>query len=132
MKLEELKVSSSKKIELIDVSSLILNLIKKHNLEEGMLNLFVPHTTAGITINEIYDPSVGSDLEKAFYTIVPNIDFKHGEGNSPAHFLSSLIGNHKVIPVINGDDDLGTWQGIFFCEFDGPRSRKIKVFWQTF
>ncbi len=130
MKVEELKISTSKKIELLDISSEILNLIRTQKLKRGILYLFVPHTTAGITINESYDPSVGTDLERSFAQLVPDINFKHGEGNSPAHFLSSLIGNSIIIPVVNGEADLGTWQGIFFCEFDGPRSRRLKAYWQ--
>ncbi|UMZ73123.1 secondary thiamine-phosphate synthase enzyme YjbQ [Natranaerofaba carboxydovora] len=126
----ELKVSSNKHVELIDITSSINSLTREYNLKEGILNLFVPHTTAGITVNESCDPDVGTDLENALKTMVPNITFKHGEGNSSAHLLSSLIGCHAIIPVTNGKLDLGTWQGIFFCEFDGPRSRKLKIYWQ--
>lgn len=125
-----IKVSSSKKIDLIDITSQVKEYIKRNNLERGILNLYVPHTTAGVTINENHDPTVGRDLEKALEAMVPNISFEHSEGNSPAHLLSTLVGPHAIIPVNNKKAELGTWQGIYFCEFDGPRERKLKLYWQ--
>jgi secondary thiamine-phosphate synthase enzyme len=88
----------------------------------------VPHTTAGITINESADPSVRRDILMVLNQVVPwKADYKHMEGNSPAHVKSSLVGASQTVVVENGKIMLGTWQGIFFCEFDGPRSRKLQL-----
>ena len=131
MEIKTINISSSKKIELIDITSNIKKLIENNQLDKGILTLFVPHTTAAVTINENYDPHVGNDLEKAMSSLIPDIDFKHSEGNSPAHFLSTLVGCHEIIPINKGKAELGTWQGIFFCEFDGPRNRKLKIYWHN-
>lgn len=131
MEKKSIQISSSKKIELIEITSEIAAIIKRNNFDNGLLTLFVPHTTAGITINESYDPEVAKDMEKALSALVPQVPFRHGEGNSPAHFLSTLIGCHLIIPVRDKQAELGTWQGIFFCELDGPRNRrKVKIYWQ--
>jgi secondary thiamine-phosphate synthase enzyme len=95
-------------------------------VEEGICHLYVPHTTAGITINESADPSVVMDILQALDAIVPESGkYSHLEGNSPAHIKSSLVGHSAMILIHEGKMALGTWQGIFFCEFDGPRSRRI-------
>jgi secondary thiamine-phosphate synthase enzyme len=90
--------------------------------------LYVPHTTAAVTINESADPSVKSDILMVLNTVIPwKAGYKHLEGNSPAHIKSTLVGPSEIIYIENGRLVLGTWQGIFFCEFDGPRTRKIHV-----
>jgi secondary thiamine-phosphate synthase enzyme len=98
------------------------------NFENGLCTLFVPHTTAGITINESADPSVKRDILMVLNKLVPwEAGYRHAEGNSPAHIKSSLMGSDQSVAVENGRMILGTWQGIFFCEFDGPRTRKLHI-----
>jgi secondary thiamine-phosphate synthase enzyme len=121
----EIIVHSSKRNEMIDISSKVYNLIKENNLQNGVLYLHVMHTTAAITINENADDDVKIDLINALDALVPNIQFYHFEGNSDAHLKTSLIGNSVNILIENGNPILGTWQGIYFCEFDGPRRRKV-------
>jgi secondary thiamine-phosphate synthase enzyme len=94
-------------------------------VEEGLLVVFNPHTTAGLTINEGADPAVRSDLVGAMRRMVPDYPWRHMEGNSPSHLLASLMGSSVTIIVSGGAMRLGTWQKVFFCEFDGPRSRKV-------
>ncbi len=121
-------VSSSKKEELIDITSDIKNAVKKSGINEGQCLVYTPHTTAAITINENADPTVRTDILKGLnhlgFEIVP---FDHSEGNSPSHLKSSLVGCSEHIVINNGSLMLGTWQGIFFCEFDGPRNRKVII-----
>jgi len=120
----EITITTSKKQELIDITSKINSLI---NIESGICHLFVPHTTAAITINENADPDVKEDILTALNKIIPNISYKHSEGNSPAHIASSLIGCSLTIPIENKKLKLGTWQSIFLYEGDGPRTRKIII-----
>lgn len=95
---------------------------------EGMCTLFTPHTTCAVTINENADPDVVTDLEKAFEATIPDVKFRHGEGNSDAHFLSALIGSSLSVPYERGKLALGRWQGIYFVELDGPRERELRVY----
>lgn len=120
-------LETHKKEELIDITSIMRQYCKENNLSEGHLLVFIPHTTAAITINENADPDVVNDILKGLKEIVPEQGFKHMEGNSPAHIKSSLIGPSLIVEVSNGDLVLGTWQGIYFCEFDGPRQRRILI-----
>jgi secondary thiamine-phosphate synthase enzyme len=123
-----LEVKTSKKIEFIDITNHIDKILKEENIKNGICYLFIPHTTAGITINENADPSVKEDIINMLNKIVPeNWNYEHLEGNSPAHIKSSLIGHGEVIFIENGELALGTWQGIFLCEFDGPRRRKVLI-----
>ena len=123
-----LEVKTSKKIEFIDITNQIYKIIKEENIKNGVCYLFIPHTTAGITINEDADPSVKEDIINMLNKIVPeNWNYEHLEGNSPAHIKSSLVGHSEVIFIENGELALGTWQGIFLCEFDGPRRRKVLI-----
>ncbi len=92
----------------------------------GLCLVFVPHTTAAVTINEGADPDVVDDIIRQLEKVAKG-DYKHREGNGPAHFKASLLGNSLVLPVVNGKLDIGTWQRIFFCEFDGPRSRQVYI-----
>lgn len=123
-----LKVKTGAKTELIDITSEIQNLVRSSGIEEGFCMLYVPHTTAAITINENADPSVNSDILMILNKIIPwEAGYSHLEGNSPAHIKSTIVGASELIAIENEELVLGTWQGIFFCEFDGPRTRKVNV-----
>ena len=123
-----LSVKTRKRTELIDITSDINQLIKKSDVDQGLCMLYVPHTTAAVTINESADPSVKSDILMVLNQVIPwDANYRHLEGNSPAHVKSSLVGPSELIAIENRRLVLGTWQGIFFCEFDGPRTRKVYV-----
>lgn len=123
-----LSVKSQKRTQLIEITSDINNLIQNSGIDQGLCMVFVPHTTAAVTINESADPSVKSDILMILNQIIPwEADYRHLEGNSPAHIKSTLVGSSELIAIENGRLVLGTWQGIFFCEFDGPRNRKVNV-----
>jgi secondary thiamine-phosphate synthase enzyme len=122
------QIRTSKKTEFIDMTSSIQEVVKKTGVEEGICFIFIPHTTAGVTINENADPNVSQDIVMELNKIVPFQDqYHHIEGNSPAHIKASLIGVSQTVFVESGRLLLGTWQGIFFCEFDGPRNRNVHV-----
>ncbi len=124
----ELKVKSRRKNEMIDITSDIQEMINKENLQEGHIIVYVPHTTAGITINEGADPSVQHDIIETLKKIIPESkDYHHMEGNSDAHIKASLLGSSVTILVKNKRLVLGTWQHIFFYEGDGPRNRRVYV-----
>ncbi len=118
-------LTTSSQMELIGISRKIGDIVSKNSISSGICYLFNPHTTAGLTINEGADPDVCDDIIKGLLHIVPNLNYKHLEGNSPAHIMSSLVGTSLVINIIDGKLQLGTWQRVFFCEFDGPRTRKV-------
>jgi len=123
-------ISTSKKHELIDITSKVREIVNKSKIKQGICFLYIPHATAAITINENADPNIQTDIIKAINKIVPEQDnYLHDsiDNNAAAHIKSTLIGVSKTIPISNGELQLGTWQDIFFCEFDGPRSRKIIV-----
>jgi secondary thiamine-phosphate synthase enzyme len=120
-------VSSQRHRQLIDVTSFIQEAVSASGIEEGVCSVFVPHTTAGVILNENADPAVGQDLLAAYEELVPPIPFKHSEGNSDAHFLSSLIGVSVLMPISAHELQLGRWQAVFFVELDGPRRREIWV-----
>jgi secondary thiamine-phosphate synthase enzyme len=123
-----LSVKTHERTELIDITSEISRLVKKAGLDQGLCMLYVPHTTAAVTINESADPSVKSDMLMIMNRIIPwEADYRHLEGNSAAHIKTTLVGSSELIAIENQKLTLGTWQGIFFCEFDGPRNRKIHV-----
>jgi secondary thiamine-phosphate synthase enzyme len=123
-----LSVKTRKRTELVDITSNINQLIQKSGTAEGRCMIYVPHTTAAVTINESADPSVKSDILMVLNQIIPwEANYRHLEGNSPAHIKSTLVGSSELIAIENGRLILGTWQGIFFCEFDGPRTRKVDV-----
>lgn len=114
--------------ELIDITGLVEKIIEKDSVSDGVCFIYTPHTTAAITINENADPAVSRDIVKGLRHLkFEQVDFSHGEGNSPAHLKSSLIGCSETVFIENGRLVLGTWQGIYFCEFDGPRTRKVHV-----
>jgi len=123
-----LSVRTSSRTELIDITSKIAERVKASGISEGLCMLYVPHTTAAVTINESADPSVRDDILMVLNQIVPwDADYRHMEGNSPAHVKSTLVGTSELVAIENSALALGTWQGIFFCEFDGPRTRKVHV-----
>ena len=126
--MEKLRVKTSAVDELIDITSKIQQVIDNSQTKSGVCIVFVPHTTAGITINENADPSVRRDIIKELDVIVARDDgYEHSEGNSAAHIKASCFGFSENIIIENGILQLGTWQGIYFCEFDGPRSREVWV-----
>jgi secondary thiamine-phosphate synthase enzyme len=124
---QQIHVSTSRHIELKEITREIDQAVASAKFKDGMCLVFCPHTTAGLIINEHADPDVRLDLERAFEKLVPHVPFAHVEGNSPSHFLASVVGSSLVIPIRDGRLQLGTWQGVFFCEFDGPRSRQVWV-----
>ncbi len=126
--LSQFYLKSTGKTELINITSRIAEVVSSSSLEDGLCTVFIPHTTAGVTINEAADPSVAKDILKEIDKIVPFQDgYRHMEGNSAAHIKSSIVGVSCQIPVLKKRLVLGTWQGIYFCEFDGPRSRTVYV-----
>jgi len=125
---ETISVSTKSRTELIDVTPRLVSMVKASGISSGICHIFVPHTTAGLTINENADPSVRRDVLKALERIAPyDMDYEHAEGNSAAHVKSVLVGNTKTLFIEDGQLRLGTWQGVFFCEFDGPRQREVFV-----
>lgn len=119
-------VSSTKHMELIDITSTIAKEVRQSGITEGICYLYNPHTTAGITINEGADPAVQKDMVDALRKIVPlEYPYRHLEGNSPSHVMATLTGSSVTIFISGGSLQLGTWQKVFFCEFDGPRNRKV-------
>jgi secondary thiamine-phosphate synthase enzyme len=125
---ETFQVKTSAKTDFIDITRSVEEAIGKLGMKDGICFVFVPHTTAAITINENADPSVSRDIVMELNKIVPFQDrYQHLEGNSAAHIKASLVGPSQTVFVESGKLVLGTWQGIFFCEFDGPRSRKVYV-----
>jgi len=125
---EEISVSTSSRNEFVDITDKVTSVVRESGVKDGYVLLYVPHTTAAVTINENYDPSVKRDiLDKLSELVPPNAGYAHTEGNADSHIKSSIIGVTKFIPVMDGSIQLGRWQGIFFCEFDGPRSRRLLV-----
>ncbi len=123
-----LSVKTHERTELVDITSEIQNLVRKSGIKQGLCMLYVPHTTAAVTINESADPTVKSDMLKVLNQVIPwDANYRHLEGNSAAHIKTTLVGSSELIAIENQRLVLGTWQGIFFCEFDGPRSRKLHV-----
>ncbi|MDM8538323.1 secondary thiamine-phosphate synthase enzyme YjbQ [Desulfobacterales bacterium HSG17] len=123
-----INVKSKSKTELIDITSKVEQAVRLSGVLDGFCMVYVPHTTAAVTINENADPTVKKDILMVVNDIIPwNADYKHMEGNSPAHIKSSLMGASELIAIENNNLILGTWQGIFFCEFDGPRTRKVHI-----
>ncbi|MEE8472617.1 MAG: secondary thiamine-phosphate synthase enzyme YjbQ [Dehalococcoidia bacterium] len=114
--------------ELCDISHQVQGLVADAGISRGLCFIMVPHTTAGITINENADPDVGRDILAHLERMVPpDGDYRHREGNSPAHIKASLMGSQQVVPIDGSRLSLGTWQGIYLCEFDGPRRRTVTV-----
>lgn len=126
--IKEIPIKSMAKTEFIDITDHVQDAIDELNIKKGVCYLFVPHTTAGITINEGADPSVKKDIEEQLVKLVPfDGSYHHSEGNSPAHIKASLLGFSTFILIEEGRLLLGTWQSIYFCEFDGPRNRRVSL-----
>ncbi len=122
------QVATKGPFDMVDVTGLVLDAVAAAGIDEGICLVSCPHTTAAVTVNENADPDVRNDLLKAFAELSPDRPwFRHAEGNSRAHLLSSLVGPSVALPVIGGRLALGTWQAVWFCEFDGPRRRSLKV-----
>ena len=131
IKFEELRIKTPKREILIDITSEVNNLVRNTTINEGVCRIFLPHTTAGVTINENADPAVVSDIINFLKILIPQsggqYSFRHMEGNSDAHIKSSLTGPSLDILIHNGKLVLGTWQGIMFAEYDGPRNRRVYI-----
>jgi secondary thiamine-phosphate synthase enzyme len=124
----QLTVKTRSRTELVDITSEVARRVAESGVREGLLMLYVPHTTAGITINESADPDVREDILMVLNRIVPwEAGYRHAEGNSPAHVKATLVGASQLIAIEKGSLVLGTWQGVFFCEFDGPRTRSVHL-----
>jgi len=122
----KLSVSTSVRMEFVDITSQVQKEVAGSGINDGVCYVYNPHTTAGLTINEGADPAVQDDIVAVLKKVIPrDYSYKHMEGNSPAHIMASLMGSSVTVFVENGRLVLGTWQKIFFCEFDGPRSRKV-------
>ena len=123
-----LTVKTREQTHLVDITGEVQRAVRSAGIDNGILMVYCPHTTGAITINESADPAVRSDIIKALNQIVPwDAGYRHMEGNSPAHVKSSLVGASELVAIEKGTLVLGTWQGIFFCEFDGPRTRKVQL-----
>ncbi|GJQ22268.1 hypothetical protein BIY37_08620 [Candidatus Brocadia sapporoensis] len=126
--MDKIQVTTHSHTEFVDITQEVDTLLKKQSVKEGICYLYVPHTTAAITINENADPSVREDIINDLNRLVPwNGRYTHSEGNAAAHIKSTLVGSSASIPFTFGKLALGTWQGIYFCEFDGPRHREVFV-----
>jgi secondary thiamine-phosphate synthase enzyme len=140
----ELAVRSERRTQLLDVTAGVAKMVQHSGVQSGVCYVYVPHTTAGVIINENADPDVAADIEAALARLVPPgspaqtgsaragankevNDYRHAEGNSDSHIKTALVGSSATIFISNGQLELGRWQGIFFCEFDGPRSRRLRV-----
>jgi secondary thiamine-phosphate synthase enzyme len=126
--MKEITVRTGRRTEFVDVTDAVAREVEESGIAEGICQVFVPHTTAGVTINENADPAVVRDMLAILEDLIPQRgDYTHAEGNSDAHVKASLVGSSVTVPVVRGELVLGTWQGIYFCEFDGARSRKLLV-----
>jgi secondary thiamine-phosphate synthase enzyme len=123
----EIEVRTTVRRQLRTITSEVQRVVGESGVGQGLCHVHIPHTTAAVVINENADPDVPRDLLAAYETLIPNIRFAHSEGNSDAHFLSTVLGCGVTVPVENGRLLLGTWQGIFFVELDGPRTRRVWV-----
>ncbi len=124
--MKTISLDTHSRFEMIDITSAVQRAIRDEKIKDGLCLVFTPHTTAAITINENADPDVPRDILAALDRAVPlSANYRHAEGNSAAHVKSSLVGTSELVIIENGRLVLGTWQSLFFCEFDGPRTRKV-------
>jgi secondary thiamine-phosphate synthase enzyme len=122
----DIQVRTSKQVDFVDITERVRQFVRESGVRDGLCVVFVPHTTAGVTINENADPDVVSDMTMALDRAVPaNLPYRHGEGNSPAHVKASLMGSSVTLLVDEGDLQLGVWQAVYLTEFDGPRTRRV-------
>jgi len=129
MEIGEIRVETNERYELVSITDKVRKAVRESGVEEGFCEVFSTHTSAGITVNEDYDPDVGRDLVVACRALISNLDvsFVHDEGNSDSHFLTSLFGQSQRLLVRGGELDMGRWQGVYLTEFDGPRRRTVRV-----
>jgi secondary thiamine-phosphate synthase enzyme len=126
--MQTLSVKTDRRTQLVDVTARVQKAVSSSGIASGICYLYVPHTTAAITINECADPDVGSDVESALDRLIPVTGpYRHSEGNSDSHVKAVLVGTSQILFVEGGKLTLGRWQGVFFCEFDGPRERRLLV-----
>lgn len=124
----EISISTTKRTQFLSITSKVTEIIISNGWQDGVITIFVPHTTAGITINENADPDVARDMERFSDELIPQSKhFRHSEGNTDSHIKASFYGSSVQVVIRNGKMWLGTWQGIYFCEFDGPRDRKVYI-----
>lgn len=126
---QSVSIQTSQRSEMIDVTDRVRQIVRAQNVLDGMAMVYIPHTTAACTINENADPDVRHDMLQKLDTLIPKKEsfYKHAEGNSDSHVKTSLVGNSVTVLIENGQLVLGRWQGIYFCEFDGPRQRQMLV-----
>ncbi len=127
--MERIELRTHERAEMIDITPAVARAVARSGVRAGLCQVFVPHTTAGVTINENTDPAVRQDILYVLGALLPRTDpaYRHDEGNSAAHAASTLVGASQTIPVHEGRLEMGTWQAVFFCEFDGPRQRQVWV-----
>jgi secondary thiamine-phosphate synthase enzyme len=123
----KIQVRTRDRRQMVQISADVQRAVTEMGIGDGLCHVWVPHTTAAVIVNENADPDVGRDLLAAYEAMVPNVRFRHAEGNSDAHLLSTLIGPSATIGVAGGRLQLGTWQGVFFVELDGPRTRSVWI-----
>ena len=129
--MKTITIRTARRCEIVDITRLVAAQLPA-DIAEGICHVYCPHTTAAVTVNENYDPDVKHDLLEKLDRLIPQREsyYQHEEGNSDAHLKSSLVGFSQMVPFRNGRLELGTWQGIYFCEFDGPRSRTVRLYFQ--
>ena len=126
--MQKIPINTSRRAEMVDITEKVQSCLNQDKIADGLCVVFCPHTTAGLTINENADPDVKNDITKTLHALVPEgADYSHAEGNSDSHIKSTLLGSSLSVIVSQGKLQLGTWQGIFFCESDGPRQREVWV-----
>jgi secondary thiamine-phosphate synthase enzyme len=126
--IKQISIKTSSRIEMVDITSKVEEVVRDSGVKEGICYIYVPHTTAGITINEGADPSVVKDINQTLRKLVPpDAGYSHLEGNADSHIKTTIVGPNTFVFIEGGRLQLGTWQSIFFCEFDGPRSRKALI-----
>ena len=124
--MEKITVRTSRRQEFLEITDVVEGIVRKEGMDSGICHIYLPHTTCGLTINENADPSVKADIISKLGQLVPESSgYSHSEGNSDAHIKASMMGNSLSVLIENGTLQLGTWQGIFLCEFDGPRTRQV-------
>lgn len=125
--MNEISVRTSTRTQLVNITSKVASALAELDPAATLCHIYVPHTTAAVVVNEAADPDVATDLAAAYQAMIPKIPFAHAEGNSDSHLMATLLGDSVTIPVENGRLKLGIWQGIFFVELDGPRTRRVWV-----
>ncbi len=125
--MDVIRVPTQRRRQILDVTSFIEESVRESAVADGLCHVWVPHTTAGVIVNENADPDVGDDILAALEVMVPRISWRHAEGNSDAHVLATLLGASAAVPIRHGELALGRWQGVFLVELDGPRSREVWV-----